>query len=93
MKRDEEQDRQFAGFGRAVVEQMLALRNGWIDFNEDDQEQREEYSAIIAHSAYSLAYYVLERAEIDLLGAVPSTIIKNIPDLDVLPEDEESILG
>lgn len=48
-------DTQFAGFGFAVIKEMLALRGaGWIDFNADDEEAIEEYGLIIARRAYNL---------------------------------------
>lgn len=52
-------DKQFAGFGRAVIMRMLAVRDGWIDFNEWDKEEIEEYSAIVAQAASELVMHTL----------------------------------
>lgn len=84
---------QFKGFGRAVIMRLLALREGWIDFNEWDKDEIEEYGAIIADAAYLLAYYVLEMAEIDLCGGIPGEILEKVPDMPVLPGDETSVYG
>jgi hypothetical protein len=58
---------QFAGFGHAVIARMLSLRGGWIDFNEWDTEEIEEYSAIVAQAGYDLAMHAFESADPGIL--------------------------
>lgn len=47
-------EEQFKGFGHAVIKRLLVLRDGWIDFNEDDEEAIDEYGSAVAQAAYDL---------------------------------------
>jgi|SRR5450631_199730 len=57
---------QFAGFAKLLLKEMLAQTqwNG-MDFNSDDTEEVEKYSAIIAQRAYDLVEHALEMCHID----------------------------
>lgn len=53
-------DTQFAGFAKLLLSEMLTQTqwNG-MDFNSDDTEEVEKYSAIIARRAYDLSLHVM----------------------------------
>lgn len=88
-------DDQFTGFGRAVIMRLLALRDGWIDFNEWDKEEIEEYGAIVAQAAYDLVMHTFERVDSSIYKRWMSgeslplfdALVESIPDMEELPEE------
>lgn len=82
-------DMQFKGFAKKLIEEMLAQRQGnWIDFNDWDHDEIEEYSQVIARRAYDLVEHTLSwTAHIDLDRLLPDEHATRIPDLTEWPEE------
>jgi hypothetical protein len=86
-------DEQFAGFGRALIMRMLDQRgSGYIDFNVDNPEAIDEYSAIVARAAYDLVEHTLGFVP-QLMNVVPDAqhlrdVMPHVPDLPELPEEQ-----
>lgn len=85
-----QKDTQFAGFAKAVLIRMLEQRE-WLgmDFNRDDREEVEEYSAIIARAAYDLVQHTLLNVEhINLDRLAIAEHVARIPDMAALLEEK-----
>lgn len=82
-------DEQFAGFAKALLSKMLDHHDGWIDFNEDNPEEIEAYSEIIAHAAYDLSLHVLDHIEDGgMFAGLHERLLEDVPDMLELPEEK-----
>ncbi len=84
-------DTQFHDFAGLLLEEMLEQRKGdWINFNADDTEAFDEYSAIIARRAYDLVEHAISTMNPIAFQCSKDDdeIIHAVPDLSAWPKEE-----
>ena len=88
-----ERNTHFAGFAKALWQELLAVDEGHIDisdYNRIDEEMMEQYRAIIARRAYDLVQHtILNIGPADLDMLTTEECVQRVPDLTELPSEPQ----